>query len=202
MALELTFERLGDAPFTFLMSYVLSRTWGNYTGLFASDVSQAAPNVTAQFDFVEQTPRGTGLLPNDRTHVLFGAYRFDFGLTAGTSLVWESGTPLSEYGGIFAGPPWWSFPQRRGTAGRTPAIWDLNFRFTYLVPVLAQSRAEPQVLLDLFHVGNPRRAVGLDQVHYTGIDEMGNQAGANVNFGKVTRYQPPMSARLGLVVGF
>jgi hypothetical protein len=203
-ALELSLERLGDAPFTFLMSYVLSRTWGNYTGLFASDVSQSAPNVTAQFDFVEQTPRGTGLLPNDRTHVLkfFGACRLASGLTAGASLVWESGTPLSEYGGIFAGPPYWSFLRRRGTAGRMPAIWDLNFRFTYRVPVWRHSRAEPQVLLDLFHVGSPRRAVGFDQVHYTGIDSIGNQIGSNVNYGKVTQYQPPMSARLGLVVGF
>lgn len=202
-ALELTFERLGDARFTFLASYVLSRSWGNYTGLFASDISQNAPNVSTQFDFVEQTPRGTGLLPNDRTHVLkfFGAYQFDFGLTAGSSLVWESGTPLSEYGGLFF-PPYWSFLQPRGSVGRTPAIWDLNFRFTYLVPVGLHSRAEPQLVLDLFHVGSPRRAVGLDQVHYTGIDEAGNQTGANLNYGKVTQYQLPMSARLGLVMGF
>src|SRR4030095_14736855 len=102
---------------------------------------------SAQFDFVEQTPQGLGLLPNDRTHVLkfFGAYRFGFGLTAGTSLVWESGTPLSEYGGIFVGPPYWSFLQPRGSVGRTPAIWDLNFRYTYLIPVRPYSRAEPQL---------------------------------------------------------
>jgi hypothetical protein len=203
-ALELTFERLGDARFTYLASYVLSRTRGNYTGLFASDVSQTAPNVSAQFDFVEQTPQGTGLLPNDRTHVLkfFGAYRFDFGLTAGTSLVWESGTPLSEYGGIFVGPPYWSFLQPRGSVGRTPAIWDLNFRYTYLIPVRPYSRAEPQLVLDLFHVGSPRRAVTVDQVHYTRTDDAGGQTGANPNYGKVTQYQPPMSARLGLVFGF
>jgi Carboxypeptidase regulatory-like domain len=202
-ALELTFERLGDARFTFLMSYVLSRTWGNYTGLFASDVSQGAPNVSAQFDFVEQTPNGTGLLPNDRTHVLkfFGAYRFDFGLTTGASFLWERGTPLSEYGGIFTGPPYWSFLRPRGTAGRTPTIWDLNLRFTYLVPVRRAS-PRPEVVLDLFHVGSPRRAVTFDQVHYTGVDQVGNQTGANVNYGVVTQYQPPMSARLGLLVAF
>jgi Carboxypeptidase regulatory-like domain len=202
-ALELTFERLGDARLTFLASYVLSRSWGNYTGLFASDISQTAPNITAQFDFVEQTPRGTGLLPNDRTHVLkfFGAYQFDFGVTTGTSLVWESGTPLSEYGGLFF-RPYWSFLQPRGSVGRTPAIWDLNLRFTYLVPVRAHSRAEPQLVLDLFHVGSPRRAVTIDQVHYFKTDETGQQIDANVNYGKVTQYQQPMSARLGLLVGF
>jgi Carboxypeptidase regulatory-like domain len=203
-ALELTFERLGDTPFTFLASYVLSRAWGNYTGLFASDVSQNAANVTEQFDYVQQTPGGAGLLPNDRTHVFkfFGAYRFDFGVTAGTSLFWESGTPLSEYGGISEADGYWSFLQPRGSVGRTPDIWDLNFRFTYLVPVGLHSRAEPQLVLDLFHVGSPRRAVGVDQVHYTAVDEAGNQTGANVDYGKVTQYQLPMSARLGLVLGF
>jgi hypothetical protein len=106
-ALELTFERLSDERLTFLISYVLSRTRGNYTGLFGSEVGQAAPNVTAQFDFVEQTPLGTGLLANDRSHVLkfFGAYRFSFGLTAGATFSWQSGTPINELGGIFAGPP-------------------------------------------------------------------------------------------------
>jgi hypothetical protein len=56
--------------------------------------------------------------------------------------------------------------------------------------------------LDLFHVGSPRRAVTFDQVHYAAIDETGNQTGANVNYGTVTQYQPPISARLGVVVAF
>jgi hypothetical protein len=44
--------------------------------------------------------------------------------------------------------------------------------------------------------------VAVDQVHFTAIDEAGNQSGENVNYGKVTQYQAPMSARLGLVVAF
>ncbi|MGH7702747.1 MAG: hypothetical protein ACREMO_06610, partial [Gemmatimonadales bacterium] len=205
-ALEFTFGRLSSAKVTFLISYVLSRTWGNFSGLFTSDVGGVggAPNVSPQFDFAEQTPLGTGLLPNDRTHVFksFGAYRFNFGLTAGASLFWESGTPRNEYGAIFAGPPYWSFLRRRGTAGRTPAIWDLNLRYTYLLPVGPRSELRPQVVLDLFHVGSPRKPVDFDQVHYTAVDATGNQTGANPAYGAVARYQPPMSARLGLVVEF
>jgi hypothetical protein len=203
-ALELRLERLSDARFSFLLSYVLSRTWGNYTGLFSSDAFQGAPNVGVQFDFVEQTPNGTGLLPNDRTHVLklFGSYQFTFGFTAGAVFSWESGTPLSEYGGIFAGPPYWAFLQQRGAAGRTPAVWDLNLRYSYLLPVGVRSARRAQIILDLFHVGSPRRAVGFDQVHFTGVDDAGNQTGRNVNYGKVSAYQAPMSARLGLVTSF
>jgi hypothetical protein len=47
-----------------------------------------------------------------------------------------------------------------------------------------------------------RRAVEVDQVHYTAVDEAGNQTGANVNYGKVTQYRLPMRARLALVLGF
>lgn len=200
--LELTLERLAGADFTFLASYVLSRSSGNYTGLFASDVPDGGANVSAQYDFVEQLVNGRGLLPNDRTHVLkfFGAYRFDFGLTAGASLFWESGAPLNEYGGTSTGPPYWSFVRQRGSAGRAPAIWDLNLRYTYVLPIGARSPARPHLVLDLFHVGSPRRAVLIDQTHFTGIDEQGNQIAPNLNYGAVTRYQPPMSARLGVVV--
>jgi hypothetical protein len=196
--LELAVERPHDGRFGFLFSYVLSRSRGNYTGLFASDVGQGAPNVTTQFDFAEQVGNGGGLLPNDRTHVLKfnGSYGFDFGLTAGVVFSWQSGTPLSEYGGASGGPPYWRFLRPRGTAGRTPAIWDLNLRYSYRLP------AGGLLLLDLFHVGSPRRAVTVDQVHWTAIDESGNQAGPNVNYGKVTAYQAPMSARVGMVMPF
>lgn len=201
-ALELTLEPFGRTAFPFLVSYVLSRNYGNYTGLFSTDVSAPAPNFGPQGDFPEQLDNGTGLLPNDRTHVLklFGSYRFDFGLAAGASLLWASGTPLSEYGGIPAGAPYWSFVQPRGSLGRTPALWDLNLRLAYDLPAIGRGR--PRALLDLLHVGSPNRAVTFDQVHYTGVDSNGNQTGANATYGQVTHYQPPMDARLGLIVDF
>ncbi len=203
-ALELTVERSGEAKFTFFASYVLSRNYGNYTGLAATDLVPYGPNTGPQFDFVEQTVNGTGLLPNDKTHVFkfFGAYRFDFGLKAGMGFLWQSGMPLSEYGGIPAGSPYWSFVRQRGTAGRAPTNWDLNFRFTYDLPIFTATRTKPRLLLDVLHVGNPREAVTFDQVHYTAVDANGNQINPNGNYGMVTHYQPPMSMRLGLEVGF
>jgi hypothetical protein len=200
--LELTVERLGHADFTFLASYVLSRSHGNYTGLFASDVPDGGANITAQFDFPEQLVNGRGLLPNDHPHVLkfHGAYRLRFGLTMGTSFVWQSGAPLNEYGATSVGAPYWSFVRRRGTAGRAPSVWDLNLRFSYALPLPAGSRARPQLVLDVFHVGNPRRAVLIDQTRFTAVDEEGNQTAPSPTYGAVARYQEPMSARLGVVI--
>jgi hypothetical protein len=202
-ALEVTLEASGGTEFPFLMSYVLSRNSGNYTGLYSTDVMVPAPNFGPQGDFPDQLENGTGLLPNDRTHVfkLSGSHRFKFGFTAGVALLWASGTPLSEYGGIPAGAPYWSFIGSRGGAGRTPALWDLNLRLAYDIPPRG-SWGYPRVLLDLLHIGSPRRAVTFDQVHFTAVDDAGNQTGSNATFGAVTHYQPPMSARLGVVIDF
>jgi len=202
-ALELTLKPFASTAFPFLVSYVLSRAYGNYTGLFSTDVLAPAPNNGPQGDFPEQMQNGTGLLPNDRTHVFkfFGSHRFDPGLTAGASLTWASGTPLSEYGGIAAGAPYWSFVRQRGSVGRTPALWDLNLRLAYDLPT-HWGRARPRALVDLLHVGSPRHATTYDQVHYTAIDAEGHQTGVNATYGEVTHYQPPMGARLGMTLDF
>ena len=66
------------------------------------------------------------------------------------------------------------------------------------MPVWRGARVRPRVQLDVFNVGNQRRALTYDQVHYTTPD----QSGLNPNYGAVTQYQAPLSARLGMVVGF
>jgi hypothetical protein len=63
-------------------------------------------------------------------------------------------------------------------------------------------RIAPRLMLDVFHLGSPRRAVTFDQVHYQDVDENGNQILPNPNYLRPTRYQPPMSVRLGLVADF
>jgi hypothetical protein len=197
-ALELTLERSGG-QFTFLASYVLSRNWGNYTGLFATDLLAPGANGGPQFDFPEQVVNATGLLPNDRTHVVkfIASYKLPIGLTVGTSALLASGLPLSEYGtGPFS--PYWTFIRPRGTAGRTPAVWNLDLRFAYDVPVARGARVRPRVLLDVFNVGSRRLPLTYDQRHYFTPD----QSAVNPNYGAVTQYQAPMSARLGMVVDF
>lgn len=195
-ALELTIERVGSRRLSFLGSYVISRSHGNYTGLFASDVRRATPGWNFALMRAEQAVNSTGPLPNDRPHVLKlrGSYRFDSGLSAGTFFTWQSGTPLGETGPANVSPGgnlWPVFLVPRGSAGRTPAIWDLNVRLTY--DVRRAGLGSGRVIADLLHVGSPRTVVDLDQRRFVGV-----RGNPNPTFGQPIRHQPPMQFRLGL----
>jgi hypothetical protein len=203
-AIEFTLEKMGDTNFNFIASYVLSRNYGNYMGLFNSDFNYPFPNSNGSFDILESLENGTGLLPNDRIHVFkfSGSYRFDFGLTAGTWIIWQSGTPLNEFGGSTAGPPWFIFLKQRGTAGRTPSTFDLNLRLTYDLARLTHTKWQPKLIADIFHIGSRRNPVNFEQVHYFNQDPDGSQINPNPIYGRATRYYPPMSMRLGIEVNF
>jgi len=181
--------------------YVLSRTWGNYPGLYDSDQYFVQPGGISTSFVPHQAKNSTGLLPNDRTHVfkLVATFRPTSALTAGAFLTWQSGTPITEFG---AGPmqPWPAFVSRRGSTGRTPALWDFNLRFSYAGRWTRAS--EIRVVLDVLHVGNPRTAVRVDQQHYFALDEDGNQTNVNPAYKRATAFQPPMTARVGLELSF
>jgi hypothetical protein len=200
-ALELTAELSGAGPFSFLASYVLSRTYGNYPGVFDYKWSDDRANATAEFDEPDWLVNATGLTPNDRTHVfkLFGSYQTGFGLILGASFIWESGIPLSEYGGDYNGR---QFLSPRGTAGRTPALWDLGVRTAFDLGRVMKLPTRIRLIVDLLHVGSPRTAVNYDQTHYFGVDENGNQINTNSDYMQPIQFQPPMSMRLGMEVSF
>lgn len=195
------------ANFGFLVSYTLSRSYGNYTGLFTSDIGLgfAVPNTGLIFDDSLQAVNAAGLLPNDRTHVLklFGSYQLPAGFALGTSFLAQSGTPLNELGGNPVNPiASFTFLQPRGTAGRTEAIWDWNLRVSYDLARALGTRLKARTMLDLFHVLSPRRPILLDQQHFFAADPSGQQLGENPNYLRPLLYQPPMSARFGVVVDF
>ncbi len=188
--------------FNFLASYVLSRNYGNYSGIFDSDYESSAANVGPSFDYLQVLSNATGLLPNDRTHVFkFScSYRFDFGVTSGISFLWQTGTPLNEFGTDSNG--YLSFIVPRGTAGRTPATWDLNLRLGYDLPFMGTADFKGRLILDVFHIASQRKPVDIDQVQYGGVDSNGNQLYPNSTYGLGSKFQPPMSVRLGMELSF
>jgi hypothetical protein len=201
-ALEFTLARAGEYRLQGQVSYVFSRTYGNYSGLFASDEGTISPGVPVSLQLPEQALNSTGILPNDRTHVVkvVGSYRLRFGLTVGAFGTAQSGTPLNEFGStLVGGRP--VFLVKRGSAGRTPMIWDANLRWVYALPVRA-SRAAGRVVLDILHIGSPRRPTNIEQFRFLAVDTNGNQTSPNPNFGKSLGYQPPMAARLGFELDF
>jgi hypothetical protein len=205
-ALELTLERAAGPRSPWLrLSYVLSKTHGNYPGLYGSDWRLDFAHFGPLYFVAEQQRNGTGLLPNDRTHVLklFGSQQFGSRVAVGASLLFASGTPLSEYGAIPGlPPPFRGLTQPRGTSGRTPAIWDLGIRATYHLPSLWRSDARTRLLLDIEHIGSPRTTVDYDQIRFTCVDSSGDQSCPNAGYGRIVQYQPPMTARIGVEAGF
>ena len=203
-ALEFTVKGRAEANPWFLCSYVLSRSAGNYPGLFNSDFEVRLPNANQSFDYLENMVNATGGLPNDRTHVLklAGSYRFDFGLTAGVFLIYQSGTPLSEFGGSKAGGFNYNFLRPRGTAGRTPSLWDMNIRLTYDLPETVVPPFRIRLVTDLVHIGSARTPVNYEQIHYFNVDASGAQVDPNPLYGQATKFQPPMSLRAGVEVIF
>lgn len=201
-ALIISVERRLDERFNFLASYVLSRDYGNYEGLFdALNPSPTPnPNATSSFnDLNTSRENTTGLVPNDRTHTFkfSGYYSFAFGLVTGISFVAQSGTPLSAYARTGTGI---KFLSPRGSAGRTPAIWDLNARLMYDLELL--SSLQTRLILDVFHIASQLKPVDIVQLQYLEVDENGNPIIPNPVYGQAYSYQPSISVRLGLEVNF
>lgn len=200
-ALELGVEGTLTRRLWILASYVLSRTYGNHSGLYNSDEGYIFPNVNGAYDIPEILVDGTGRLPNDRPHVFkFNAtYQLHASLTVGTSLAWQSGTPINAFGRIAGRPGYYhSFEVPRGTAGRTPATWDLGLRFSWAMDEVLKTSWQSRLLLDLYHVGSPREVLSVNQVKYNGA----NKTSPAADYREPLSFQPPMTARVGLVVGF
>jgi hypothetical protein len=202
-ALIISIERRLAERFNFLASYVLSRDYGNYEGLYNAFGHSANPNHNFSFnDLNTSRENTTGLLPNDRTHVFkfSGYYSFPFGLVAGISFIAQSGTPLSEYAEAERPYNRIKFLSQRGSVGRTPAIWDLNARLMYDLDFL--SSFQTRLILDIFHIASQRQPVDFDQRKYLNYDAEGNPINPNSTFGQAYSYQPLMALRLGLEVSF
>ena len=178
-------------------SYVLSRNYGNFTGLYSTDVFINNPGNNPGFATAYHRLNTTGLLPNDRTHVLKASatYRFGQAVSTGVFASWMSGTPLSEMGSRQGFP---IFLSQRGTAGRTPDIWDVNLRVAFERRVAG--RADARIVGDILHLGNPRTTVRQEMTRYFDSDENGDPAGLNENYLQATAFQPPMMARIGIEI--
>jgi hypothetical protein len=195
-AIVFTVQGHSGQRLNFLASYVLSRNYGNYPGLYNSYNHYPNPNANPTFDYNRDSRLSVGLLPNDRTHVikLSGSYQIGSGFTAGTSFSWQSGTPLSEFA-------WWGqLLTQRGTSGKTPSSWDLNARVMYDLPESMAWRT--RLILDIFHIASQQVPVDIDQEHYLLTDGNGNPYYLNPTYGMAFRYQPAMSARFGLEASF
>jgi len=198
-ALELDF-RGAWRTLDYRASYVLSRNRGNYPGFFDSDRGWANSGYSDLFSRPAHAVNSTGLLPNDRTHVLklTNVYRTGFGLTVGGFFTWQSGSPLNELGGGLVGGSVFLVP--RGSAGRTPSLWNVDLRLAYDTPCPRAGKC--RLFLDAMHLGNPQEVTWMDESRYFGVDAAGNPTSENPDYLKPKAYQPPMMFRIGFEIGY
>lgn len=198
-ALHAALRRVEASGTWWHVAYTLSRTHGNLPGIYDPDYRLPSSVDGPLFDKAATWLNSTGLLPNDRTHVLkaYGSRALRYGIMIGASALAASGTPLSEYS--LDHDQYLIFPKPRGTAGRTPWIWDASVRVAYDMPARFGTNSF-RLIADVQHMGNPRRAVDFAQLRYT--CEANDNTCESASYGRVTQYQPPMTARLGVEVTF
>lgn len=209
-ALDVSLRTAGPR-LTAFASYVLSRTRGNYPGLFVAEAGglrggSLGPNNNQLTYFPAQPVNSHGPLPNDRPHVfkLSSSFAVTGDLNVGASFVAQSGIPLSELGRVTGGFNAPLFLSPRGSEGRTPSTWDFSLRIAYGVPNVGG-----RLVLDLLHVGNTQSIVNVDQRRFNGArgspfdsyeNLVSNQRGERPGFGTPIGFQPPFQLRLGFEV--
>jgi hypothetical protein len=133
-----------------------------------SGYDQLDPNITALYDIPSFLPNSDGRLRSDKPYQfkMFGAYSFPWGLTLSEGFLLSSGVPISAQGpeivnGYGDGT---IFLQERGSQGRTPAYWNVDFHADYRLPLggLGAGRSL-SVILDIFNLFNSNEILEQDQ---------------------------------------
>lgn len=166
-ALELTMQRAFTNNWHLNSSFVFARASGNHEGLYMSGYDQLDPNITALYDIPSFLPNSDGKLRADKPFQfkLYGAYTMK-GLTLSEGFLLSAGVPVSAQGpeivnGYGDGT---IFLQPRGSQGRTPTFWNLDFHADYRLPLAGLgSNRSVSVILDVFNVFNRNEVLENDQ---------------------------------------
>jgi hypothetical protein len=164
-AIQLTANKRLARNWFFAGSYTLSRTEGNYAGLYSADSKQLDPNLTTQYDVAELMANRKGPLPNDRPHVIhldayYQLYLGRHGLVPGLSFVGYSGVPVTPLGRAPLMGENETFILPRGSAGRTPFVTQLDAHLSYRTKLANGFSVEG--FIDIFNVLNRRTALSED----------------------------------------
>ncbi len=209
--------------FRYTLVYTFSRSYGNFEGAVKSDIGQADPGLTQDWDFGALMDGANGNQPNDRRHVfkLFGSYDLNEDFSVGFNANLSSGRPLNILGqghpsddpNLFGG--WGDFfyvyqgcnvsttpcpnaekqytRHPRGSAGRTAWTFNLDLSAGYKFEL---SGMEMKATVDVYNVLNSQGITSQNE-HYESSEGTQNQW-----YGAAYSWQTPRSVRLGLEARF
>ncbi len=178
----------------------IARLFGNFEGAFRNDNGQTDPSISSLFDFVQGNfgllgdQFKPGHLNTDRRHVvnIYTSYVVDRsklkGLTLGTGVRIDTGTPISQF---VAHPAYLNSGEvplnGRGSLGVLPVTGSVDIHVDY--PWAIKERWKLRFGMDLFNVGNSKRLTGTDQ-------NLDSSFGTrNTDFQKPTAFFRPFNAR-------
>jgi hypothetical protein len=201
-ALEVEMNKAFSHNYLLRINYRLAHLYGNYEGAFRNDNGQTDPGISSLFDFTAGNFNllgdqfKIGDLNTDRRHVVnaFLSYTLDRsiarGLTLGTAVRVQTGTPISQFGDHPAYQNSGEVPiGGRGLLGRTVPQGTIDFKGEY--PFKVGERSTVSLGVDLFNVVDARRIFLVDQNR-----DLSNQAaGSNADFQKPLQFQAPFAAR-------
>jgi outer membrane receptor protein involved in Fe transport len=202
-AAEFTVQRAFRDNWQLMASYVYAQAKGNYEGLFMSGYEQLDPNITALYDLPEFLANSNGKLRADRpiNFKIHSSYRFPFGLTVSEGFFYNSGIPISALGpdelnGYGDGT---IFRQARGSAGRTPNYWNMDFHADYVLPFFRGGDRGLSLIVDIFNATNNDEVIEVDQDQVFQAQSAAETKadGSSVYFGTPTLRQSPRTVQLG-----
>ncbi len=204
-AVEIELNKAFSKGWLMRTNYRIARLQGNYEGAFRNDNGQTDPSISSLFDFVAGSFNllgdqfAIGPLNTDRRHVVNGFFSYTFdrsaikGLTLGTGIRVQGGTPISEladhpvYGNAGEVPI-----GGRGKLGRTPVSGAADLHADYVWKVTEKSRFK--VGVDLFNVANTEPVTRIDQ--FRDLSFQGTNS--NPDFQTPLAYQNPFISRFSL----
>ena len=221
-ALSLTLNKRFSKNWLLRASYTYSRLVGNYEGLYQSETSYYAPNGNNAYDTSDLYTNSRGYLSNDHPHQgkVDGYYSVQAGpgkVTFGLSFVARSGMPRNYISNLIPGTTnQIVFLLPRGSAGRTPAVTQLDGHVSYAQKLDKSVTLEAYV--DLFNIFDEQATLQTDD-NYTfdavapiangtaqdlkfAKNIFGQTVTKNANFGQPIAYQSPFYTRLGLRLMF
>ena len=190
-------------------NYRLAYLRGNYEGAFRNDNGQTDPSISSLFDFTTGSLNllgdqfAVGPLNTDRHHVANAFFSYTFtrsafkGLTLGTGMRVQSGTPIS----IFADHPAYGNQGEvplggRGILGRTQPSGAVDLHGEYARKMT--ERFTFRVGADLFNVTNSQPITVIDQNR----DLSFNSPGSNLDFRAPLVFQNPFYSRFSIKLEF
>jgi outer membrane receptor protein involved in Fe transport len=226
-ALQLTAKTRATRNSLLSATYTYSRARGNYPGLFSTETNQLDPNITAQYDLPDLMANRYGPSGLDRPHNLKvdGFYQFDLkkaGLVVlGASVRAQSGIPSNTLAAHPTYGPGESYLLPRGAVYRSPASMTVDTHMSYGYQVSKTTRLEgfveifnlfdqqPEILVDETYTTNSSLPIvggDTDDLPHAkrtvNFRQTGNIVTKNLNYGKTTARQAPLTGQLGFRLTF